>query len=36
MAKVSSTVRSVNSRSSPVPGSAGRVGRAPGERMSLS
>ena len=36
MAKVSSTVRSVNRRSSPTPGRAGRVGRAPGERMSLS
>ncbi len=36
IAKVSSTVRRVKSRSSPVPGSFGWVGRAPGERMSLS
>jgi len=34
--RVSSTVRRVNRRSIPTPGSAGWVGRAPGERTSLS
>lgn len=36
MAKVSSTVRRVNSRSPSTPGRSGTTGRAPGERMSLS
>ena len=36
MRNVSSTVRRVNTRSSPVPGTLGCVGFAPGERISLS